>query len=103
MYIKDDEYSERFDEIRQKMMHMSYFKYGSTKINYPNNIDAIASLEKRLEVYKTTGNTEYLCDIANFAMIEFMYPRHAKAKYIPTDSNKSIGVVGFGVGENNET
>lgn len=93
------EYSSRFDEIRQKMMIMSYYKYGKASLNYPSNIDAIQSMKKRIEEYEVTGNTEFLADIANFAMLEFMYPRHPKAHYSPTDSSESPGVVGMGVEE----
>lgn len=61
-------------------------------------IDAIKSLEKRLDKYKETGNTEFLADIANFAMIEFMYPQHLKAFYKSTDS-EACEIAGFGVNE----
>ena len=97
--VLETEYSTRFDEIRQKMMITSYYKYGPAKRNYPSRIDAIASLEKRLDAYKATGNLEFLADIANFAMLEFMYPRHEKAHYTPTDSIDSPGVIGLGIAE----
>lgn len=98
--ILETEYSEKFDEIRKDMMVMSYYKYGAMKDNYKKHktIDAIGSLEKRLKKYKETGNTEFLADIANFAMIEFMYPQHPKAHYKPTDSGASE-IDGFGVNE----
>ena len=86
--ILKSEYSEDFDKLRKKMMVMSFYKYGPMKENYKTEktINAISSLEKRLKKYKETGNTELLADIANFAMIEFMYPQHDKAHYKPTDS-----------------
>lgn len=93
------EYSSKFDEIRQKMMITSFYKYGPAKRNYPSRIKAIESLEKRLEAYKATGNTEYLADIANFAMLEYMYPSHEKAHYKATDSKDSPGIVGLGISE----
>ncbi len=98
--ILHTEYSEEFDDIRKKMMAMSYYKYGPLKKNYGpgKTMDAIGNLEKRLERYNATGNTEFLADIANFAMLEFMHPRHPKAHYKPTDSG-ACEVVGFGVRE----
>ena len=74
--ILKTEYSNRFDEIRKKMMITSYYKYGSLKENYDKFkcMDALGSMELRLKKYKETGNTEFLADIANFAMIEFMFP-----------------------------
>jgi hypothetical protein len=98
--ILSTEYSTEFDRIRQNMMVMSYYKYGPMQENYKQEkcLDAIGNLEKRLQKYKDTGNTEFLADIANFAMIEFMYPQNPKAFYKPTDSG-ACEVVGFGVNE----
>jgi hypothetical protein len=98
--ILQTEYSQRFDEIRKNMMVMSYYKYGPLKDNYGTYkcMDAIKNIELRLQKYKETGNTEFLVDIANFAMIEFMNPSIKGAKYTPTDSG-ACEVAGFGVNQ----
>lgn len=98
--ILTTEYSERFDNIRKDMMIMSFYKYGSLKDNYQKYkcMDAIGNIEKRLQKYKETGNTEFLADIANFAMIEFMYPSIEGAKYVPTD-NGACEIAGFSINE----
>jgi hypothetical protein len=72
-------------------MLVSFAKYGKVEQAYPAKVDAIASLKKRLEMYEETGNTEWLMDVGNFAMIEFMHPRHPEAHYRPTDSTESPG------------
>lgn len=41
------------------------------------------------------GNTEYLVDAANFAMIEFIYPHLKGAKFEPTTDAGSPGINGF--------
>jgi hypothetical protein len=66
------------------------------------NVDAIASLKKRLKKYEETGNTEWLVDIANFAMIEYMYPQHEQAHFRATDSHESPGLEGISVQEMKE-
>lgn len=98
--ILKTEYSERFDKIRKGMMVMSYFKYGAMRENYEKFkcMDALGNIEKRLEKYKETGNTEFLADIANFAMIEFMYPSIEGAKYTPTDSG-ACEIAGFSIND----
>lgn len=98
--ILKTEYSERFDKIRKGMMVMSYFKYGAMRENYEKFkcMGALGNIEKRLEKYKETGNTEFLADIANFAMIEFMYPSIEGAKYTPTDSG-ACEIAGFSINE----
>lgn len=98
--ILGTEYSERFDQIRKNMMVVSYYKYGSLSDNYEKYkcMDALGNIEKRLAKYRETGNTEFLADLANFAMIEFMHPSIPGARYIPTD-NGSCEIAGFSINE----
>ena len=94
------EYSDRFDDLRKNRMKVSYHKYGPVAENYGKGfVDAIGSLENCLKKYKETGNTEYLCDLANYAMIEFMHPQHPNKHFRATDSSESAGIVGLSVNE----
>ena len=56
--------------------------------------NAIKSLRERLKLYLYTGNTEWLIDVANCAMIEYMHPTHKKAHFRATSSEESPGVEG---------
>ena len=98
--ILKTEYSEKFDDIRKKAVINSFFKYGPVKKNYSTYkcMDAVANIRKRLEKYEETGNTEFLADVANFAMFEFMYPQKEGAYYAPTTTN-ACETVGFGVNQ----
>lgn len=98
--ILKTEYNEQFDNIRKRAMVNSYYKYGPLAKNYKEYkcLDAIANLEKRLQKYKETGNTEFLVDVANFAMIEFTYPSIEGAKFVPTGADE-CEVVGFGINQ----
>ena len=78
------EYSDRFDELRQNRVEVSYYKYGTAADNFGMCI----------KKYKETGNTEYLCDAANYLMFEFMYPQREGAFFKSTDSGESAGVAG---------
>lgn len=89
--VPDSEFSREFVQGMLDRMGMSYYKYGLVSEAYPNRVDAIASLRQRLEKYERTGNTEFLMDVGNFAMIEFMRPRHPKAHFRATDSKESGG------------
>lgn len=103
MAVMDDilktDYSEEFDKKRKALIQQSYFKYGKASRNFATgNVDAIGSLEKCLAKFKESGNTEYLCDIANYAMFRFMFPQ--KGEYFRhTDSDDSAGIVGMSVKE----
>lgn len=87
----DSEYSMSFLQGMVNRMIVSFHKYGKVKDAYPEKVDAIASLKVRLAKYEQDGNTEWLMDVANFAMIEFMHPRHGLAHFRSTDSDESPG------------
>jgi hypothetical protein len=89
--IPASEWSETFEQGRADRMAVSYCKYGAVAEAYPHRVDAIESLKLRLERYLNDGNTEWLMDVANFAMIEFMHPKHARAHFKATDSDASPG------------
>lgn len=92
--ILKTDFSEDFVQKMKNRIVVSHYKYGWIRESYPEISDAIASLEERLDLYKKTGNLEHLVDVANFAMIEFMRPRHGNAHFEATDSDKSPGLVG---------
>jgi hypothetical protein len=83
------EISVEFIQGMVNRMTMSFFKYGA--VAESATTDAPASCRQRLEKYAETGNTEYLMDAANFAMIEFMRPSNPQAFFAPTDSDESPG------------
>jgi len=95
--VPTSEFSDEFVQGMYDRMAMSFFKYGPVAKGYPDKVDAIASLKVRLERYAETGNTEWLMDVANFAMIEFMRPRHPKAHFRGTDSDSTGRVLATGV------
>ena len=94
------EYSDRFDTLRQNRAEQSYYKYGSAKDNYGEKlVSAIDSCQRCIDKYKKTGNTEYLCDAANYLMFEFMYPQIDGAFFKETPSEESAGLAGVSINE----
>lgn len=85
------EFSEQFVDGMRSRMAVSFHKYGTIKDAYPHKVNAMESLRLRLDKYMSTGNTEFLIDAANFAMIEFMLPSHPEAHFKATDSSESPG------------
>jgi hypothetical protein len=89
----ESEASVKFIQGMLNRMAVSFHKYGPVKDGFPDKINARDSLRQRMEQYVLTGNTEFLIDAANFAMIEFMFPAHPGAFFEATDSDKSPGRV----------
>lgn len=97
-YIANDceDYSKRFDWLRLSRVLTSRFKYGPARANFKTgNVNALASMQKCVDKYKETKNTEYLCDAANYLMFEFMFPQIEGAYFKPTSSGESAGIVGI--------
>jgi|SRR5467141_1805875 len=86
------EVSVQFLQGMMDRMAFSFHKYGAVAKNYPTPFHAIDNLRQRLSKYDADGNTEWLMDVANFAMIEFMRPSHESAHFRPTDSDESPGL-----------
>jgi hypothetical protein len=87
----ETEYSKQFLQGMLNRMSVSFHRYGPVADAYPDKVHAVRSLYQRLVRYEETGNTEFLIDVANFAMIEFLHPHLPNAHFTPTDSDASPG------------
>lgn len=98
--IPNTEYSDQFDELRKARVATSRHKYGSARINFGQRlVNATETIKRCLEKYMATHNTEYLCDLANYAMFEYMYPQFDDAYFRATASNESAGISGISIKE----
>jgi hypothetical protein len=89
--VPDTEFSVPFVQGMADRMAVSFSKYGHVDDAAVKKFDPLANLITRLNKYKETGNTEWLQDVGNCAMIEFMFPQHPNAHYRATDSSESPG------------
>lgn len=97
---KPREYSDEFDKLRQNRVEVSFYKYGPAAKNFGDKlVNALKSHDLCIEKYLKTGNTEYLCDAANYLMFEFMYPQKEGAHFKATDSSGSAGISGMSYNE----
>lgn len=97
---KPKEYSDKFDELRQNRVEVGFLKYGSVADNFGEKLaNALESHDLCMKKYQETGNTEYLCDAANYLMFEFMYPQREGAYFKATDSGQSAGISGTSIKE----
>ena len=92
--ILSRDFSEEFISKMKNAIETSYYKYGWASQTYPELAQAVKCIQERLDLYNKTHNKDYLVDIANFAMLEYLYPSYDDAKYVPTDSDKSPGLAG---------
>lgn len=86
------EVSEQFLQGMADRMAVSMLKYGPWDANAGKE-DLHAQVELRWQAYLRTGNTEFLMDVANLAMMEFMHPTREGAYFEPTGSEQSPGII----------
>lgn len=89
--IPSSEFSDTFVQGMYNRMAMSFHKYGKVAKGFPEHVDAIETLKLHIKQFEEDGNTTWLIDVANYAMIEFMRPRHPKAHFNPDAPKQSIG------------
>lgn len=84
-----------FDFVQKMVNRMvqSYHKRGGFRQTVTeSHCDLIAQIKERLALYEKTGNTEWLVDIGNQAMIEFSEPSHDDRHFRATSSHESPGL-----------
>ncbi len=70
--LEKTEWSAEFERFRKNRMIMGAFRYGLIKDQDFDNYDLTKEISRRLAAYESTGNLDYLFDIANVAMLEYI-------------------------------
>ena len=91
--VKDlykSEWSPIFEQFCHNRLVMGALRYG--RLYEPNKLDydRIGSIEKRLNLYRKTGNTEFLIDIANLCMLEFGEGKHPLKHFNSIDDGEHV-------------
>ena len=74
--ILEDNFSVEFMTLMANRLLIGFFRYGPLRVPGRKPTQNIKEVRKRIALYEKTGNQEYLVDVANFAMVEFMKPCH---------------------------
>ena len=86
--LTETEWCEEFEQVCRNRMVMGALRYGRLCELKKWKYNLIAGLQRKLDYYQKTGNTEALADIANYASLEFMRPSHPNAHFRGEDAHK---------------
>lgn len=83
----EEQWSAQFEELMRNRLLMGKLRYNANKPGFlPRAFGVnLKDIQKRLESYMTTGNTEGLVDAANLCMVEFITTKHPSAHFKGTD------------------
>lgn len=70
--LQETEWSPLFEKYMRDRLLVGSFHYGLMHDRERPHMDYVGSMRKRAKLYWKTGNQEYLVDVANFALLEFV-------------------------------
>ena len=83
MRLSITEWSDRFEQLMRNRLIMGALRYGLMSKPRPKGITQfhLDIIYKRLDIYKRTGNTEMLVDVANICLVEFKIGDHPRKHF----------------------
>ena len=86
--LEESEWCPEFEELMRARLIMGAFRYGLFKDTQNAEVNRIASIRKRLELFESDNNLEHLVDVANLALCVFQYCRRLGYEITPVDDGE---------------
>jgi len=90
--LKASEWSNEFEELMRNRLIMGALRYGRIGASSKPQYERTNSMIKRLNKYAETGNKEFLVDVANLCLLEFVECHHPKAHFDSIDDGEHVAV-----------
>ena len=90
--LRVSEWSAEFETLMRNRLVMGALRYGKLHDKGKPQYDRVASMLKRLNAYKESGNKEFLVDVANLCLLEFEECSHPKAHFSSVDDGDHVSV-----------
>lgn len=85
--LQKSEWSPEFERLMRNRLVMGALRYGPLHAPGKRKYDRSIGMRKRLIQYIDTGNTEFLVDIANLALLEFEEGTHPNKHWAPAEGD----------------
>ena len=86
--LAHSEWSPQFERFMRNRMMMGGLRYGIMARKSNKNYNYLADVERRLKLYRVTGNTEHLVDIANLCLLAFEFDKHPLKHFASADDGE---------------
>ena len=89
--LQKSEWSQDFENHMRARLIQGAFRYGLMGSKDKPKFDRMESILKRVKKYNETGNIEFLVDIANLALLEYVEGDHPKKHFKSIDDGEHVG------------
>ena len=86
----NSEWSDEFERYMRNRLVFGAFRYGRLGDSNKLQWDRIGAARERLAEYEKTGNLEFLVDIANFMLLEFVEGKHPNRHFESTEDTEKV-------------
>lgn len=94
--LQASEWSRGFEAIMRSRLIMGSLRYGRMGSPQKPRYSYVKDMKRRIRLYEESGNTEYLADVANNAMLEFVDGYHPKKHFASKEPEKHEGFKSYG-------
>lgn len=91
--LYNSEWDSEFEQLMRNRLVMGALRYGKMRVEDKPVYDRISSMHKRLNLYSQTGNKEFLVDVANLCLLEFVECHHPNAHFCADDVAEKVKVI----------
>ena len=88
--LRRTQWSPEFEELMRNRLIVGSIRYGLLNDKTKRKYDRIDSVIKRAKLYQSTGNDEYLVDIANLVLLEFEEGEHPQKHFKALDDKGHV-------------
>ena len=90
--LKVSEWSKEFEELMRNRLIMGALRYGRIGASGKPKYERTNPMIKRLNKYAETGNKEFLVDVANLCLLEFVECSHPNEHFDSIDDGEHVAV-----------
>ena len=91
--LKESEWSEDFEKLMRSRLIIGALRYGKIGAANKPQYDRVSSMIKRLSKYQETGNKEFLVDVANICLLEFVECNHPNQHFHAIDDGEHTNLL----------
>lgn len=83
--LRETEWDPEFERLMRNRLIMGVFRYGLLKDKHTQGHLIVDAMLRVIEKYRKTGNLEFLVDLANYSLLEYVAQRGAGGVFVSVD------------------